>query len=133
MWYLHALDYFFLIFHSAFIVFNLFAWIPRLTRRWNLIALGLTAFSWLGLGLFYGIGYCPLTHWHWIVRDELHKPPMPNSYIQFLVEEGTGLHFSAVLVDTMTAVLFSAALLASLFVNLRDMKKQSREKRSAGR
>jgi uncharacterized membrane protein YeiH len=59
MFWLVSLDYFFIAFHSALIIFNLFAWIPRFTRRWNLISLGLTAFSWLGLGLFYGIGYCP--------------------------------------------------------------------------
>jgi hypothetical protein len=24
--------------------------------------------SWFGLGLFYGIGYCPSTDWHWRIK-----------------------------------------------------------------
>lgn len=126
MWYLQAADWFFLFFHSALVVFNLFGWIPRLTRKWNLLTLGLTAFSWLVLGLFYGIGYCPLTDWHWTIRELLHKPPMPHSYIQFLIVELTGLEFSRELVDTGTGITFGAALIASVTVNAGDyFKKRS--------
>lgn len=50
---------------------------------------------------------------------------MPNSYIQFLIEEVTGLHLSAELVDFGTAVLFFAALLASLYVNFRGFEKKN--------
>ncbi|HPF94086.1 MAG TPA: DUF2784 family protein, partial [Tenuifilaceae bacterium] len=61
------LDVFFVAFHTLLIAFNLFGWIWWRTRKANLITLLLTGLSWIGLGLFFGIGYCPLTDWHWQV------------------------------------------------------------------
>jgi hypothetical protein len=62
-------DSFFIIFHSVLICFNLFGWIPKALRKWNLFSLILTTFSWFILGIFYGFGYCFLTDWHWEVRE----------------------------------------------------------------
>jgi hypothetical protein len=67
-WY-HLLDYLFLIFHSTLALFIVFGWIWHKTRLTNFITLALIALSWFGLGLFYGIGFCPLTEWHWQVLD----------------------------------------------------------------
>ncbi|MBT3271653.1 MAG: DUF2784 family protein, partial [Spirochaetales bacterium] len=52
-------------FHSCVIIFNLTGWIWRKTRIPHLILIGLTAFSWFVLGIWYGFGYCPSTDWHW--------------------------------------------------------------------
>ena len=46
----HFLDKFFFVFHSSIILFNLFGWIWRKTRRWNLLLILLTAASWTFLG-----------------------------------------------------------------------------------
>ena len=116
------LDIAFIIFHTALILFNLFGWIWRATRRWNLATLLLTAFSWFGLGIWYGFGYCPCTHWHWNVRRELGFTDMPQSYIRFLIREITGFDINAALVDTATAVLFFLALLISFYLNFKDFK-----------
>jgi hypothetical protein len=117
------LDIAFLIFHSGLILFNLFGWIWEVTRRWNLATLLLTAFSWFGLGIFYGWGYCPCTHWHWLVRRELGDYSMPDSYIQFLIREVTGLQLKAELVDVATFIFLFTALTISLYVNVRDFEK----------
>lgn len=119
------LDIGFIIFHTGFILFNLFGWIWEQTRRWNLATLLITAFSWFGLGIFYGFGYCPCTDWHWQVRRELGYADMPNSYIKFLIEYLTGLSIDATIVDAGTAVLFFLALLISLYINFRDFKKKT--------
>ncbi|MCD4791284.1 MAG: DUF2784 domain-containing protein, partial [Bacteroidales bacterium] len=74
------LDTFFVVFHTALIIFNLFGWIWKPTRRLNLITLLLTGASWFILGIFYGIGYCPLTDWHWQVLHKLGIYDVPNSY-----------------------------------------------------
>jgi hypothetical protein len=118
------LDISFLVFHTGWILFNLFGWIWTQTRRWNLATLLLTAFSWFVLGIWYGFGYCPCTHWHWLVRRELGYTEMPQSYIKFLIQELTGLNLNAALVDVGTAVFFFVALLISLYVNFRDFKKR---------
>ncbi len=78
----------------------------------------LTAFSWFILGIWYGFGYCPCTDWHWMVRRELGYADMPNSYIKFLANELTGLDVTAYTVDLWTGLLFGAALLVSLYLNL---------------
>ena len=120
----YLLDIGFIIFHTALILFNLFGWIWKATRRWNLATLLLTAFSWFGLGIWYGFGYCPCTHWHWQVRRQLGYTDMPSSYITFLIQELTGFSLDAALVDIGTAVFFFLALIISLYVNFKDFKKQ---------
>jgi hypothetical protein len=123
------LNLFFFAFHTALIFFNLFGWsIPRL-RRWNLATLLLTLFSWVVLGIWYGFGYCPCTDWHWDVRRQLGHYDMPSSYIKFLADSITGMNWSASIVDTWTGILFAAALVCSLWLNIRDLlnkKKQNR-------
>lgn len=116
------LDNFFFVFHSGIILFNLFGWIWKRTRKANLILLSLTAFSWFVLGLWYGIGYCPCTDWHWAVRRELGYYDMPGSYVKFLIDSLTGLDLSAGLVDTVTAVAFFSALSISVYLNWRDRR-----------
>ncbi len=118
-----ALNYFFLIFHTLLILFNLTGWIWKVTRPWNLITLSATALSWFGLGLWYGLGYCPCTHWHWMVRRKLGLSDMPVSYIKFLIQEWTGIEVAANIVDAGTVVLFVLALIASVSLNIRDYKR----------
>lgn len=111
------LDVFFLIFHSALILFNLFGWIYRKTRRLNLIILVLTGLSWFVLGIFYGMGYCPLTDWHWQVLDHLGKTSPYSSYVQYLLERILGIHISSLRADTITMVCYFTALLLSVYTN----------------
>ena len=114
----------FIVFHTGWILFNLFGWIWKPTRPWNLATLSLTAFSWFILGIWYGFGYCPCTHWHWLVRRDLGYTYMPNSYIKFLIYELTGINLDAALVDTATAILFFVAFAISIYVNFRDFRKK---------
>ena len=115
----HLLDIFFLIFHSALVLFNLFGWIWKKTRLANLITLGLTGASWTFLGIFYGAGYCPLTDWHFNVLEHLGKTNLPNSYTRYLFQRLFHVDFSASLVDTATLVAFLVALVLSLYFNFR--------------
>jgi hypothetical protein len=113
------LDYFFLVFHFLIIIFNVFGWILKKTRKLNLILLLLTGLSWTVLGLFYGFGYCPLTDWHFKVLRKLGEYDLPNSYIKYLVDRLFGLDVNADLVDQMTLIVFIVALSISLILNLR--------------
>ena len=118
------LDKFFLVFHSSIIIFNLSGWAWKKTRRANLVLLLLTAFSWLVLGIWHGIGYCPCTDWHWRVLEKMGREGLPASYVKYLLDQITGLDFNARLVDTMTAILFVLALAASVYTNVRDYKRR---------
>lgn len=113
----HILDVFFFVFHIALILFNLFGWIFKPLRKWNLITLAITAFSWVVLGIFFGFGYCFLTDWHWQIREKLGHANPYNSYIHFLVETVFGVRVSSTLVDWCTGIFFAAALTMSLSTN----------------
>ncbi len=116
------LDTFFIVFHLLLVVFALSGWMWRRTRKAHLGLLLLIAFSWLVLGIWYGIGYCPFTEWHWQVRYRLGYYDMPNSYMKFLLDSITGLNLGAKLVDHLTAIVFVLALAASIIVNTKDWK-----------
>jgi Protein of Unknown function (DUF2784) len=114
---------FFFVFHILLIVFNLVGWLYRPLRKWNLVTLGLTAFSWFILGYFYGFGYCFLTDWHWLVREKLGYTNPYNSYIQFLISSIFSVSLTERAVNTLTAALFSMALIVSVAANVRDWRR----------
>ena len=114
------LDWFFMGFHTLLIVFNLFGWIWKPLRKLNLAAILLTAGSWLILGIFYGIGYCPFTDWHWRVLRELGETGLPHSYPQYLINRVTGITLPSLTVDIITASSLAVAFVISLYLNIRD-------------
>ncbi len=116
------LDIFFVIFHSSLVLFNIFGWIWKKTRIYNLTTLGLTGASWVFLGLLTGTpGYCPLTDWHFMVLEKLGKTDLPDSYMKYLGDRITGLDINAALVDNVTLYAFLAALILSVILNIRDL------------
>ena len=110
------LDVFFLIFHLGLVLFILTGWIWRTTRRWHLAVVLLTLASWFLLGLKHGIGYCPLTDWHFQVLKKLGETNLPSSYISYIITRFTGITVSQKLVDIVTAVAAFGALGASVKV-----------------
>lgn len=113
---LHIIDYFFFLFHTLLVLFNLFGWIVPRWRFANLITLSLTAFSWFIIGFWYGLGYCLFTDWHWKVRQLLGYHDESNSYIHFLILKITGIKLQESLVDTATVIIFSIACFISIFL-----------------
>jgi hypothetical protein len=123
------LDLFFTIFHTGLVVFNLFGWIWKKTRRLNLICLLLTGGSWLFLGIFYGWGYCPLTDWHFQILRELGYTNLPDSYLSFLFTRLTKRPIDQTLVDAVTLWGLIIALIISLYLNFRHWLKTGRGKK----
>lgn len=114
---LEVLNYFFFVFHTVLIVFNVFGWIFVKTRKLHLYVLLITLFSWFVLGIWYGFGYCFLTDWHYEVLRKLGETQMPQSYIAFLIQKLTGWLPKALLVNISTVVITMVALIASVWVN----------------
>lgn len=117
------LDYFFLVFHTLLICFNLFAWIWRPLRKWHFVTITLTLASWVILGFRYGWGYCPLTDWHWEVLRRLGERDLPNSYIGYTLERIFGLELKAETVDLFTLLFALLALLVTIKVNFFTRRK----------
>ena len=100
------LDWFFTFLHIAIIGFNLLGWIWVRTRQAHFICVMLTLFSWLVLGIWYGIGYCPITDWQWQVKEQLGETNLANSFVKYYADKISGRDISAQLIDTVTAVAF---------------------------
>jgi hypothetical protein len=119
----HVLDYFFLIFHTLLTLFNVFGWIWHKTRLANFITLVLTGLSWFGLGLFYGMGFCPLTEWHWQVLQKLGHHDLPYSYIKYIIGRLSGIDINAGLMEISTVLIFFFAFFVSGYLNFFRRKK----------
>ena len=100
-------------------------WIFPKTRKWNLVTLSLTAFSWFVLGIWFGWGYCLCTDWHWQVRRHLGYYDESHSYIHFLVLKLTGFDLPTKLVDDATLGAFVISLVISMLLNIRDRRRRS--------
>lgn len=118
-----VLNVFFFVFHIALILFNVFGWLVPAWRRLNLWTLGITLFSWVVLGVFYGFGYCFLTDWHYAVRDKLGLITESNSYIHFLITRLSGIPIPERTVDIGTVVIFLVVVIISVVLNIRDRRK----------
>jgi hypothetical protein len=122
---LYFLDILLTIVHLSIIGFNLFGWILPAARKAHFICIVLTAASWFLLGIWFGIGYCPVTDWQWKVKEQLGERDLPASFITYFANKITGRDFDPGLVNTLTMIFFMAAALLSVYVNfLRPKRKQ---------
>ena len=124
---LQFIDIFFVIFHSALILFNLFGWIVPRMRKAHLVCVLLTGGSWFVLGLFYGIGYCPLTDWHWQVLRKMGETRLPASYVQYILERITGISVSARTADVATVAGWMVALLIAVYLQVKKLLANKKE------
>jgi Protein of Unknown function (DUF2784) len=103
--------------HSGLILFNLIGWINPKTRKLHLIFVIIVFLSWVGLGLFYGLGYCPITDWHWHILLQMGVYDLPHSYVKYVFDAITGISSNAFLIDLATYILFLSSLALSIYFN----------------
>ena len=115
------LDLFFTVFHTAFTLFNLIGWIWKKTRRLHLITLLLTLLSWLILGIWYGLGYCPLTDWHWDVKRMLGER-VRGSFNKYMLDAIFQADLDRGLVDGITIGGLVVVIVLSVYLNYRDLR-----------
>ncbi|SMD12799.1 DUF2784 domain-containing protein [Pedobacter nyackensis] len=110
-------DFFFTVLHLVIIGFNLLGWIWPSTRKLHFIVVLLTAGSWLILGIWYGLGYCPITDWQWQIKEHLGETKLPNSFVKYYADKITGHNLSANFIDAATAISFATAAVLSVYLN----------------
>lgn len=125
---LSLLDQFFFVVHALLIGFNMVGWAWRRTRTLHLVTFGLTAFSWIVLGAYYGWGYCVCTDWHFQIRRQLGYVDPETSYVQLLVGKLCGASLTRPSADLLAVSTFVAILVATTVVWVRDWKNQKRTK-----
>jgi hypothetical protein len=125
---LKLLDILLTLAHFVLIGFNLLGWIWQKTRKAHLITVAATAFSWFVLGIWFGWGYCPITHWQWQVKKKLGETDLPNSFIKYYADKIGGKDIDPSVVDTATLFTFLAVILLTVYLNfLRKTNKASRK------
>ena len=112
----------FFIFHTVLILFNVFGWMWKRTRPYNLITLSMTLFSWCVMGLRYGMGYCICTDWHFRIRHAMGIQETSDNYLVLLVRNISGWDPPLDLVKNVAATVFIVSILASVTLNLRDRR-----------
>ena len=128
---LQLLDVILTIVHLAIITFNLFGWIPKVTRKAHFISIVLTAASWFLLGIWFGMGYCPFTDWQWQVKEKLGEKNLPPNFIEYFCEKITGSNFDPQFVSNVIAICFALAVLLSIYLNF--MHPRLRKNKSANK
>lgn len=119
---LRALDLLLTLLHFAVIGFNVFGWIWKPVRKAHFICIVLTAGCWFILGIWFGIGYCPITDWEWHVKEKIGEHDLPASFITYYADKISGKPVNDSLVDMLVAVCFSLAALLSVYVNFLEKR-----------
>ncbi|HEY3780956.1 MAG TPA: DUF2784 family protein [Fimbriimonadaceae bacterium] len=117
---------FFFIFHTVLIFFNVFGWLWKPTRKWNLATLLLTAVSWGIMGIWKGAGYCICTDWHWQIRRAMGIRDNADSYLVLLVQKISGWNPPISLVNNVALAVFVISLVGSVYTNVRDLRMATR-------
>lgn len=121
---LHFLDVLLTVLHLLIIGFNLSGWIFPATRKLHFIFILVTAFSWFILGIWFGMGYCPITDWQWQIKEKMGERNLPGSFITYYAHKITGRSFSDAFVNQVTLICFIVAALLSVYVNFFKRKKR---------
>lgn len=106
--------------HVGLVVFNMIGWMWTRTRQAHLVTLGLTAFSWLGLGAMYGWGYCFCTDYHAQILRELGNPDADVTFIQLMFKRLLGVVLSQATADNLAVAVFVLIVIATTVVWVRQ-------------
>lgn len=118
-----AADILFYILHLAVVLFNILGWIWKKTLRAHIIFVGITLFSWLVLGIWYGFGYCFLTDWHWDIKRKLGETDLPASFITYFFHS-LGIPITPYTADMLIVVVFGLAVCVSVYLNFKQIFKK---------
>lgn len=122
---LMVLDFLLTILHLIIIFFNLLGWVFKKTRRVHFWFAMVTLACWTILGIWFGLGYCPITDWQWSIKVRLGEQNLPASFIKYFADKVTGKSINADLIDALTLGLFLIAITCSIKFNFFNQKVKS--------
>jgi len=106
--------------HACIISFTLFGWLWPSWRLYHLLWILLTLGSWYILGLWMGLGYCPVTDLHWTVKEKLGEGRPKCDYIYYWLTKSTSMAFDPGHVEKATVISTLSAGIVSLILNIRQ-------------
>ncbi len=89
-------------------------------RGAHLALIGLTFFFWFVIARWIGVGvgYCPITDWHWKIKDAYGAGRPQGTYIHHVLQNITGLTLNSDTVDKWVMIGTLVISILSLIVNL---------------
>jgi hypothetical protein len=90
--------------HIAVIVFVMTGWLFPPLRLAHLTLCLLTLASWFILGRWLGRGYCPVSDWHWKIKESLGSGRPDGTYIHLLLQYITGRELDSSSVDRWVVI-----------------------------
>ncbi len=106
------------LFHLLLIVFVALGWLFPAYRMAHLGLIVLTLACWILLARWYGFGYCPITDWHWKMKQACGKERPKGSYIHLITEQISGRIMNADVVDKWVLIGTIMVSALSLIINL---------------
>ncbi|MDH3792723.1 MAG: DUF2784 family protein [Rhodospirillales bacterium] len=104
--------------HQSLIVFTLIGWAFCETRLLHLGIMALVGVSWLGFGIFHGLGYCLLTDIQWTLKERMGEERPAVGYMKFLADRLSGRDLDAKLIDAVTYITCALCSATSLLLTL---------------
>ena len=98
-------------------VFILIGWTFPAARLAHLVLTLLTLASWFILGIWLGPGYCPVTSWHWKVKESLGTGRPDKTYVQLVGETVLRRRLDGPTVDRLAVLTTIGVAIASLILN----------------
>ena len=111
----------FFVSHNVLIVFNLVGWIRPCWRKWHLVTLGATLFSWFVMGFWRGFGYCLCADWHFQIRRNLGIHGGESSYTELLFNQIPGVTVTRWFADVVTVSVLVLIVIATSVVWIRPV------------
>jgi Protein of Unknown function (DUF2784) len=101
--------------HIAIIVFVAIGWLIPVLQLPHLFLIASTLVCWFVLGFWFGFGYCPITDWHWKIKDKWGEGRPQTSYIhsglEFLLGKSLSTRNVDLSVGTGTVVIAVIAVI----------------------
>lgn len=105
--------------HISIIIFVMVGWAFPSLRLAHLALTLLTLGSWFILGQWLGIGYCPISDWHWKIKAAIGEGLPSGTYIHHLLQTITRRELNSETVDKTILIGTVAITAISLALNVR--------------
>jgi len=105
--------------HGVIIIFTLFGWILPATRLAHLCWIVVTLCCWYVLGIWFGMGYCPVTDLQWRLKKKMGIGRPEKTFVQFWLERITRRAWTIRGADCLTEGITMVSGAISLALNVR--------------
>ncbi len=104
--------------HIVIILFVMIGWIFSTLLPLHLALTLLTLGSWFILGRWFGIGYCPISDWHWKIKAILGEGRPNGTYIHLVLQNITKRELNSAIVDKVVLIGTMVIMGISLVLNV---------------